>query len=263
MQIVRKNFTAKIDILESTPGPASPKQKVWRRDSPNYQAQNTVVAYRMFSHLDEVKAETGDVVVFTNWSRDGFDTPGPGAAFFPWQGDVPMIAPPNVTSVVVTVSNPSLVQIVPYTSVKTYCVDPFTFALYVKPGIPLTQYQDLGTVTVTITVAEGVTFSSPALPIASAEAYTGIPVAPTTLNGMVQSSPKRVSLTWIDGGGETSYEVQRQLNGGAWSTICTPAAGATSYSDTTVTSGAYRYQIRGINSYGNSTYAQSNVVGVS
>ncbi len=68
----------------------------------------------------------------------------------------------------------------------------------------------------------------------------------------------RIDLTWLcDSNRETGFSVERSLNGSTgWEEIATPAANATSYSDTTCQPGTrYYYRVRASNSYGYSDYS--------
>jgi hypothetical protein len=75
----------------------------------------------------------------------------------------------------------------------------------------------------------------------------------------VQSSA--VVLSWTDNAGnETSFIVERQVGAGAWTQRATPAANATSWTDTGLAAGQYSYRVSARNSYG--TSAASNAAGV-
>ena len=79
-----------------------------------------------------------------------------------------------------------------------------------------------------------------------------VPSAPTNLVAAVQAGPQ-VRLTWTDTAtNETGFVVQRSDNGGAFTTIATPAAlagtGNVTYVDTTAQFGnAYAYQVCTVN----------------
>jgi len=83
------------------------------------------------------------------------------------------------------------------------------------------------------------------------------PAAPSELKASPTSGTV-IDLTWTDNSGnETGFKIERKTgSGGSWSQIATPAANATSYSDTgrsTLT--AYYYRIRATNVAGDSAYS--------
>ncbi|NDJ84495.1 MAG: fibronectin type III domain-containing protein [Chloroflexi bacterium] len=89
---------------------------------------------------------------------------------------------------------------------------------------------------------------------------TVIPVsAPTDLSADVVST-SQIDLTWTDNANdETGYEVERSIDGGAWTTLAVLAANSEAYSDTTVSYGnEYRYRVRAERSGVYSDY--SNIV---
>jgi subtilisin family serine protease len=97
--------------------------------------------------------------------------------------------------------------------------------------------------------------------VASATAFA-CPLAPTGLTATL-INPTLVELTWVDNAtDETGFRVERSVNGGAYSEIGTPAANATTFSDTAITCGLLNYRIRAYRSSTNSFSAYSNIVGV-
>jgi fibronectin type 3 domain-containing protein len=88
---------------------------------------------------------------------------------------------------------------------------------------------------------------------------TTITVAPSLLTAAAASS-SRIDLTWADVSGETSFRVERSLDGLTWSLVGTTAAGVTNFADTSVSpSATYQYRVQAVNTGGGSAY--SNVAG--
>lgn len=86
-----------------------------------------------------------------------------------------------------------------------------------------------------------------------------IPLAPSSLVATVVSQ-STINLTWVDNSSlELSFELERSLTGAApWSLAATPAADATSYSDTTLSEGVeYFYRIRAHGTAGDSAYSNT------
>lgn len=89
----------------------------------------------------------------------------------------------------------------------------------------------------------------------------GIVEAPSAL-AATAIDDSSISLTWTDNSDdETSFEVQRSLDGvTGWTTVLTPAADATSDTDTGLTASTqYFYRIRAIRAGDGSTSAWSNI----
>lgn len=78
------------------------------------------------------------------------------------------------------------------------------------------------------------------------------PAAPTALSA---SPGAAISLAWSSVTGATSYKIYRGTSSGAESTtaLASPAAPATSYTDSTVTSGTYFYKVAAVNASGTGT----------
>lgn len=95
-----------------------------------------------------------------------------------------------------------------------------------------------------------------------ADLVTG-PAAPTSLSGTESSG--NINLTWTDNASdETGFVLERKRGGGNYYQIATPAANATSASDTDVDPGyTYTYRIKAVNGGGSSTYATSSGVAMS
>ena len=74
------------------------------------------------------------------------------------------------------------------------------------------------------------------------------------LNPVTELSDTSISLTWTDVPGETGFQVLRSVNNsGLWTTVATPAAGVTSYTDTDVHEATlYAYRLIATSSVGNS-----------
>jgi titin len=89
------------------------------------------------------------------------------------------------------------------------------------------------------------------------------PAAPTDLTATLDETvvPPQVNLAWTDNAAdETSYDVYRSENGGAFAVIDTLPLDSMSYADTTVASGNhYEYQVAAVNAGGPS---YSNIVAV-
>jgi len=67
---------------------------------------------------------------------------------------------------------------------------------------------------------------------------------------VIDSNPLNTTFTvsWNDGTtGESGYELERQVNGGAWTLLNSPAANTTSYADSTIAQGStYKYRVRSL-----------------
>ncbi len=80
-----------------------------------------------------------------------------------------------------------------------------------------------------------------------------VPAAPSGLNATAVSTTQ-INLTWVDNSGnETGFRVERRIGSGAWSTVTTTAANATSYSNTGLTPNTtYEYRVYAVNGAGDS-----------
>ena len=82
------------------------------------------------------------------------------------------------------------------------------------------------------------------------------PAAPTELTATAQDE-NRIDLGWTDNAdNETSFELQRRVEGGSWATIATLEANVTHYSDEGLLAGTtYEYRVRAVNGAGASAYS--------
>ena len=90
--------------------------------------------------------------------------------------------------------------------------------------------------------------------------YGSAPAAPSNLTAVYGSASRSVRLGWQDNStNETGFVVQRQVNGGSWSTIATLGPGVTTYTDTTANGKkkTFTYRVYSYNSYGNSAYSNT------
>lgn len=87
------------------------------------------------------------------------------------------------------------------------------------------------------------------------------PAAPTRLTAKTVQA--KVTLTWRDAAGETSYLIERSLNGTTWTQIGTAGANVTSFTDAAVTKGTtYQYRVRAYNSSTGLYSSYSNTVSI-
>ncbi|MBN1674984.1 MAG: fibronectin type III domain-containing protein [Kiritimatiellae bacterium] len=82
------------------------------------------------------------------------------------------------------------------------------------------------------------------------------PAAPSGLAATAQSTTK-IGLTWADNSSdETSFKIDRSLNGTDWTRVAEPAANTTTYADSGLSAGTrYYYQVKACNAAGNSAYS--------
>lgn len=87
-----------------------------------------------------------------------------------------------------------------------------------------------------------------------------VPSAPTNCAASAQSG-LQISVTWTDtSSNETGFRIERSVSGGAYSTLTTASANATSHLDTGLTEGVqYSYRVIATNAVGDS--AASNTAG--
>lgn len=86
-----------------------------------------------------------------------------------------------------------------------------------------------------------------------------VPAAPSGLSA-TQTGTTTIDLAWTDNSdNETSFEIQRSLDGSTgWTTVLTPAANATTASDSLLTEGTqYFYRIRATNAAGSSAWSNT------
>ncbi|HEY7117849.1 MAG TPA: PA14 domain-containing protein [Tepidisphaeraceae bacterium] len=80
------------------------------------------------------------------------------------------------------------------------------------------------------------------------------PATPAGLAATALSS-SQIRLNWQDVANETGYKLERSLDGANWAQIATPAAGATSYTDSGLSGNTkYFYRLRATNAAGDSAY---------
>ena len=84
------------------------------------------------------------------------------------------------------------------------------------------------------------------------------PAAPTGLSAVLQNGPQ-VGLTWTDAANnESSFVVERGVNGGAFAVLATLPANTVSYTDATVVAGnTYTYRVMAANAGGPSAYSNT------
>ena len=87
------------------------------------------------------------------------------------------------------------------------------------------------------------------------------PAAPSNVTATPVSS-SQINLAWTDASGdETGFAVERAASGGAWGSVTTVGANATSYADTGLApSTSYQYRVKAVNAAGGSAYATSQLV---
>lgn len=87
------------------------------------------------------------------------------------------------------------------------------------------------------------------------------PNDPTNLRAISNYGTNQIQLSWTDASNdETGFEIQRRADGGAWSTVTTTAANATSYNDAgaNTTTALYEYRVRAVKT-GDSPSGWSNL----
>jgi len=92
-------------------------------------------------------------------------------------------------------------------------------------------------------------------------ATVSVIAAPTGLNGSVVGSD--VTLNWTDNAtNEAGFKIERSDNGGAFAEIATVAANVTTYPDSGLSGGQYKYQVRAYATNSNSDYTSQVTVNV-
>jgi hypothetical protein len=82
-----------------------------------------------------------------------------------------------------------------------------------------------------------------------------VPAAPSGL-AVSAASSSQLNLTWTDVASETSYKIQRSIDGVSFTQIATTSAGVTSYSNTGLTASTkYYYRVIASNSVGDSGFS--------
>lgn len=97
----------------------------------------------------------------------------------------------------------------------------------------------------------------------TATAYT-TPTAPSSLTA-TRNSDTKATLSWTNNSSSyTKTYIERQTDGGSWSSLANVAKGTTSYADTTTSADhAYKYRVRAYNGGRYSSYATSSAVTMS
>jgi titin len=96
----------------------------------------------------------------------------------------------------------------------------------------------------------------------SATANVSTPLTPPSSMVATAVSTSQVNLTWVDNSAaESSYKIERSVNGGGFTLLTTVSANVTSYSDTAGSAGTtYQYRVRGAKGSLFSDYATSSSV---
>ena len=87
---------------------------------------------------------------------------------------------------------------------------------------------------------------------------TSAPPTPSTIQGPGTDNDGTFALSWGNAAGATSYELQRNLNGGSWSTV--QSTSATSRNESSLADGTYNYRVRACNAGGCSSYTSTKTV---
>ncbi|WP_151771514.1 glycosyl hydrolase family 8 [Streptomyces abyssomicinicus] len=85
---------------------------------------------------------------------------------------------------------------------------------------------------------------------------TSTPAAPSAPAASPNGAGK-ITLTWSDNStNETGFRVERRTGGGSWAALASPAANATTHTDSGLTAGtAYTYRVRATNAAGDSAWS--------
>jgi hypothetical protein len=91
---------------------------------------------------------------------------------------------------------------------------------------------------------------------------TNPPAAPSNLSVTGNAVSRTVSMNWKDNSSdETSFIIQRQVNGGTWNnSYASNLADVNTFTDANISPGTYRYRIVAHNVYGNSTASNESEV---
>jgi len=131
-----------------------------------------------------------------------------------------------------------------------------------QAGSPTTtiRYEILGAYG-TYGVVEANTDSSQGLNMRaySGYAHASPPAAPTNCAGSYIASRNRITVTWTDNSSdEDNFRLEYKIGAGSWTFRTSPAANATSYIHSFVTTDVvYYYRIRSESSSGNSAWNES------
>ncbi|HET8723940.1 MAG TPA: hypothetical protein VFM53_07000 [Anaeromyxobacteraceae bacterium] len=90
-----------------------------------------------------------------------------------------------------------------------------------------------------------------------------LPADPSGMAAVLIAGPQ-VRLTWVDNSNnETSFAIERQVNGTPFSALASVGAGVTTYTSAAVTAGnTYTYRVKAVNASGSSNYSTSGPVPV-
>lgn len=140
--------------------------------------------------------------------------------------------------------------------------DAITFAILATLGKGSTSYSDS-----TVAPGTGYSYRVAAFNAAGNSPYSGVvtagipPAAPSNLTGTAVST-SQINLTWQDNSNnETGFIVQHSTDNLNFTTVASPPAGTTSFSDTGLLTGTkYYYHVMSFNSWGTSISANAAIV---
>nr|WP_295925271.1 fibronectin type III domain-containing protein [uncultured Dyadobacter sp.] len=139
-------------------------------------------------------------------------------------------------------------------------VDAVTFTKIADLGVNIASYQHTGLSPATRywyrVLAKNAAGKSVYSNIANATTLQAVPIAPGNLTATPVSTAQ-IDLKWADNAGnETGFQVERSLNGTAFTKIADLAANVTSYQNTGLTAATqYYYRVRAVNAAGASAYS--------
>lgn len=94
--------------------------------------------------------------------------------------------------------------------------------------------------------------------IATAVTYVTAPGAPLSVNNFVSTStPKKVTVTWVNQVDTAGINVEKSTDGINFSVVLSTSTAITSYVDTPVTTGTYYYRLNAFNAAGTSGYSST------
>ena len=212
------------------------------------------------------------VTTLTKWLPAGQDTVQVPVLYYAALVVAPMTPPAAPSNLVVTVQSSSSIGL-SWTdsasdetgfSVERQVAGSSTWTLVTTTGAGVTSYTDTTVQASTeysyrVSAENAAGSSGDSSVVSGTTPATAAPAAPTNLAVTVQSDFS-IQLSWTDNStNETGFVIERQASGGSWTVLTTTAAGATSFTDSTVSAyGQYSYRVSATNSVGNS--APSNVV---
>ena len=131
-----------------------------------------------------------------------------------------------------------------------------------SPYTLATTYTAAGTYTVTAKATDNAGAMTTSSPITVTVNNGGTPAPPTAPSNLAASSPsrRRINLTWADNStGETGFKIERSTDGVNFTQIATVGRGATSYTNTGLTSSqVYWYRVRAYLDSVNSAYSNTS-----